>query len=157
MLTQTLCDLKEVFCMLRLEPACFDAEILTAAAALFTPDGSSADGLRQLLRQWTPQKLPYIPRWHYDDIPSAGAGRSYGTEADCALLHAILYTAAALRKEEKLTVLSALADAAHNLPEAILTGDASWLCRVHQELEEFRRDHSVTLIHADTTLDHQEE
>ena len=158
MLTESLGDLKKVFCMLRLDPACFDPRALTAIAPLCKPGKDSAGEIRRALRRWTltPQKLPYRPRWIQEDS-AADQGRACGTAEECALLRSILHTAAKLRREERLSELSNLADAAHNLPEAMLVGDEGWLCRIRQELEEFCRDHSVTLLRPDTTIDHQEE
>lgn len=149
MLSWSLFDLKEVFCMLRLDPASFDPDALSAMARLCAPGGDcNTNEFRQVLRCWQlkPHRLPYIPRWILTDSECAGDSSAYGSDEECALLRSVLHTAAQLRREEKLTALSRLADAAHNFPAAIIQRDSRWSCSIRQELQAFCREFNLTLL-----------
>ncbi|MBQ4581035.1 MAG: hypothetical protein IJA83_10290 [Clostridia bacterium] len=154
MLKRSMPNLKEVFCLIRMEPACFDAQTLDALADCCIPGESSDHAMRQVLARAAegPTVFPYPPRWRHPGSDDPMDAAPCGTQAQCALLRSILRTAAQLRREEKLPVLIQLAEAAHNLPEAIFLRDEPWICRVLEELQEFCEDYSVTLLPPDGTL-----
>lgn len=145
-----LAELKEVFCLLRMEPACIDALPLAEAAGLCVPGKGTASQIPQVFRRRMTdlKRFPYTPRWMSfgerdgECIPA-------GMEPSCTLLRSVLRTAAKLRGDGQLRALAMLADAAHNLPEAILMGDVAWIIRIREELQDFCREFNMELLPPD--------
>lgn len=149
MLNWQLLDLKAIFTLLRADPASVSAEALEAMAHLCDPEsGGWENEFRWVLRAWPVQstKLPYVPRWIQVDNDYPVGSAICGTAGECALLRAILHTAAQLHLEERFTELSALADAAHNYPEMIAQKNRRELRYVRSELRRICREFGVTLL-----------
>ena len=126
MLNWSLLDLKGALTLLRADPVSFSPEALETMASLCEPKADTwENAFRWVLRAWPLQKdkLPYDPRWIQVDNHYPTGSIICGTEEECALLRAILHTAAQLRRDEKLSELSNLADAAHNFPAMIAERD----------------------------------
>lgn len=149
MINWQLLDLKAIFTLLRADPASIPAEALEAIAHLCDPaSGGWENEFRWVLRAWPVQstRLPYIPRWIQVDNDYPAGSAVCGTAEECALLRAILHTAAQLRQAERFTELSALADAVHNYPEMMAQKNRRTLRYVRSELRRVRRDFGVTLL-----------
>lgn len=149
MINWSLLDLKGALTLLRADPVSFSPEALEAMASLCEPKADTWENVfRWVLRAWPLQKdkLPYEPRWIQVDNHYPTGSLVCGTEEECALLRAILHTAAQLRREEKLGELSNLADAAHNFPAMIAERDRHALRYVRKELLRIRQSDGVLLL-----------
>lgn len=149
MLNWSLLDLKGALTLLRADPASFSPEALEAMACLCESKTDAWENqFRWVLRAWPlqPQQKSYVPRWIQVDNDYPTGYTLCGTEQECAMLRAILHTAAQLRRDEKLSELEALADAAHNFPEMIAQGNRRALRFVRSELRRIRCQCGVTLL-----------
>lgn len=149
MLNWSLLDLKGALTLLRADPASFSPEALDAMARLCDVNADAWENeFRWVLRTWPlrPQQMPYVPGWIQVDNDYPTGHVLCGTQEECAMLRAILHTAAQLRREGKLSELSALADAAHNFPAMITGGSRRALHDLREELRRIGRLYGVTLL-----------
>ncbi len=148
MLNWAMLDLQGILSLVRADPAGIDPAALEAMACLCEPDAGGANTFRWVLRAWPlqPRKGLYIPHWLQVDNDYAAGYVTCGTAEECAMLRAILHTAAGLRRENRLDALEALADAAHNFPELIAGRKSCALRYVRKELKRVRRRHGVVLL-----------
>lgn len=136
-------DLYRVLIAARMEPTSIPAEAYARIAVLCQSGTEEKDAFRRCVRESGAVGRACV----FADLDDSKAV-SRGTSEELAIMADIFHTAAVLRREENLSALRALADAAHNFPLSIIRGDWNAIPYLRSEMQYFTELTGLELLHA---------
>lgn len=151
MIAWEMIDLHGILSLASSIPEAFAAEAFEAMAILTESKVPGAENFyRKAMQAWPLQldKHMEYPRWLTVNNDYCTPLAICVTEKESAMLRSILLTCAHFRREERLTELAGLAEAANQFPMMIAWQRSDALRRVQRELRRFCRLHRVELVPA---------